>query len=79
MRVSRPQGSSCTKSARATSSASATCSSVAAGRPSVTFSRTLIENSVASSKAVATSVRSWASGRSRTSCPSSVTRPAVTS
>ena len=56
-----------------------TSASVASGRPRVRFSRTLIENSVASSKAVATTLRSWVSGRSRTSTPSRVTRPEVTS
>ena len=79
MRVSSPHGRSCTNSAWATCSASSTSASVASGRPSVRFSRTLIEKSVASSNAVATTVRSWASGRSRTSTPSRVTRPAVTS
>ena len=63
---------------RATKSAWATCERLArprprsaSGRPRVRFSRTLTENSVGSSKATATSRRSWASGRSRTSVPSS--------
>ena len=43
------------------------------------FSRAHIENSVGSSNAVATIVRRLASSRSRTSTPSMVTRPAVTS
>ena len=55
--VSRPHGSSSTKSAWAAVSAVLTASSVASGTPSATFSRTLTENSVGSSKAQATSVR----------------------
>ena len=54
-------------------------SSLASGRPSVTFSRTLIENSVASSNAVATMRRRLCRVRSRVSTPSMVTRPAVAS
>ena len=45
-------------------------------RPRVRFSRALIENSVGSSNAVATSWRRWARSRSRTSTPSIVTAPA---
>ena len=48
-------------------------------RPRVRFSRALIENSVGSSNAVATSWRRWARSRSRTSTPSIVTAPPVTS
>ena len=79
MRVSRPYGSSCTKWAWATSIACSTSASVASGRPSVRFSRTDIENSVGSSNAVATALRSEGSVRSRMSTPSSRMRPSVTS
>ena len=78
-RVVSPHGRSCTKSAWATASASAISSSVASGRPRVRFSRTLIENSVASSKATPTTERSESRVTSRMSRPSSVIRPAVTS
>ncbi len=79
MRVSRPHGRSCTKVACAISSASATSASLASGYPSVRLSRTLEENSVASSKATDTRLRSEVSCRSRMSRPSIVMRPAVTS
>ena len=79
IRVSSPHGSSCTKPACATSSASAICSGVASGRPRVRFSRTDIENSVGSSNAVATTERSESRVRLRMSCPSMVIDPAVTS
>ena len=58
IRVSRPHGRSWTKPAWAISIASAISSSVASARPSVRFSRALIENSVGSSNAVATRERS---------------------
>ena len=45
----------------------------------MTFSRTLAENSVASSNAQPTAVRSAASGMSRTSVPPISTRPLVVS
>src|SRR6478672_1306266 len=78
-RVSRPQGRSWTKPAWLTSIAERIWSSSASARPSVRFSRALMEKSVGSSKAVATSERRWARLMSRTSTPSMVTRPAVTS
>lgn len=49
------------------------------GRPSSTLSRTLEENSVASSKAMAIRLRSSSSPRSRMSTPSSSMLPPVTS
>ena len=73
--VSRPQGSSSTKSAWAAASACLIDSSDASGRPRVTFSLTLTENRVGSSNAQATVVRSSASGRSRMSVPSSLMLP----
>ena len=79
IRVSSPQGRSWTKPAWLTSMADAISSSVASARPRVRFSRALMEKSVGSSKAVATRVRRWPSSRSRTSMPSMVTRPPVTS
>ena len=56
--VSRPHGRSCTNWACATSSASSTSWSVASALPRETFSRTLAEKSVASSKPTATWRRS---------------------
>ena len=54
-------------------------SSDAPGAPNVTFSRTLAENSVASSNAQATVPRSASSGRALMSVPSSRIDPALTS
>ena len=62
IRVSSPQGRSWTKPAWAMSSACSISASVAGrlgSRPRVRFSRALIENSVGSSNAVATSERRW--------------------
>ena len=78
-RVSRPHGSSWTKPACATSMAARISASLASGRPSARFSRTLIENRVGSSNATPTICRSEPSWKSRTSRPSIVMRPAVTS
>jgi hypothetical protein len=61
------------------SRASARLASLASGRPSVTFSRTLAENNVASSNAVATVARSSSRRRSRMSHPPMEMHPAVTS
>ena len=63
----------------ATASAASISSSVASGRPSSTFSRTLIENSTGSSNTVAICCATTVRRRSRTSTPSRVIRPAVTS
>ena len=77
--VSRPHGSSSTNSACAAVSAILTDSSVASGTPSATFSLTLAENSVGSSKAQATTVRRVASGKCLISVPSRVIVPLVAS
>ena len=77
--VSRPHGRSKANLACAAVSAASTASSSASGAPNITFSLTLAENSVASSKAQPTAWRSRSSGRSRTSAPSSRTDPEVAS
>ena len=69
--------SSSTRSASASIGVAA--SPVSSGRPSSTFSRTDAENSVASSNAIAMCVRSSSRVSARTSTPSSVTEPPVTS
>ena len=79
IRVSSPQGRSATNSAWAASRAARIASSVASLTPKPTFSRTLAENSVGSSNAQPTRLRSSGSGSSRMSVPSSVIRPPVTS
>jgi hypothetical protein len=61
------------------SMASAMSASPTPGRPRVRFSDTLAENSVASSKATATMLRSASSDRSRTSRPPTLIEPPVTS
>ncbi len=76
----QPQGSSATNSsALATRRAWCTWSSLIPGAPRATFSVTLAENSTGSSNAVATTRRRSARRRSRTSTPSTVIRPPVTS
>ncbi len=75
-----PCGNACTKSACATASARSSSGSPAvSGAPIRTFSPADAENSVGSSNAMATSVRSSCLGIAVMSRPSSVIRPSVAS